>query len=160
MDPTFKTSDGTEWRLRLTPFLIGKVRSELKIDLADVQGVAKAVDDPFLLGCVLWTLCEKQAKERNLDEERFSEGFDGDVIGEAVGALFQAHVNFTPPSRRKVSDKLIRKTLELRELQAHKATVALDADPETLLDLILKGSGSSPTSSPAPSASPPESPST
>ena len=161
MDATFKTIDGAQWQLRITPHLLGKVRTELKINLADLEGLAKAVDDPFLLGSVLWLLCEKQAQERGIDVERFSEGFDGDVIGQAVGAIQEAFVNFTPPDQRPVAKKLLQRVRELNRLQIAKAEGQLDdADPEQLLELLSSRSGSLPISSPAPSASPLESPST
>ena len=162
---TFEDKNGTVWELEVTVGVVKRVRAVLEIDLArlDETLYERLSEDPVLLVDLLWVICEKQARERNITDEQFGESLTGDAIEAATTALLEAVADFFPGPKRSLFQKVISKTATI-ELTASKLAMEklddprlqkamqerLDAEFEKALRQL-----SSPTSSPESPASMP-----
>ncbi len=88
----FTDCKGRDWELRLTLGLVKPLR-EAGFNVADAASFAR-LDDPDLIGRVLWILCEDRATDRGLSPEEFVKGFDGPAIFGAIDALQDAYCDF------------------------------------------------------------------
>jgi len=111
----FKDTEGREWLISINVSTIKAVKEKAGVELLDVGsesgGLAKLYTDPIMLAGVVYTLCEEQAKNRNLTPEQFGQGLAGDVITNAYEAITEELVNFFPSPRhrkriRAVMDKM------------------------------------------------------
>ena len=67
----------------------------------------KISEDPILLVDLLFVLCEKQVKERNMSTEDFANVFSGEVIENAVNALLYEIIDFFPETKKAVLKKIL-----------------------------------------------------
>ena len=153
----FTDKKENEWILELTVGSAKRVKADCGIDLIDIidvkTGLQKSpleelADNPMLLVDVLFSMCRKQAEERNIDDESFAELFDGEVIQDAISALVEEIINFSPPVRRKVLQKIYDKNRQLMG-ETEKEIESIISNPEFDSDLeaYMKSSIVSPESS-------------
>jgi len=109
MARTFTDRDGREWTIRIGLYTANRIKelSDGVIDFVDTSRVQSArnaliemAEDVALCGRVLWWLCEDQAKEHNIGEEQFADGFDLDVLDAATTAVAEALIDFFPSRAR------------------------------------------------------------
>ena len=128
----FKDADGREWAVRVDVTGVRHVR-EIDVDLGDISKAADNMllfaNDPCILCNVLFVLCEDQAKARNVSDEDFGRLLAGDVIYEATVALEEATINFFPPQKRSLLQRLRKKVDLIQEKGADLVAAKLD-DPD------------------------------
>lgn len=135
---SFTDRAGNEWTLAFTIGNARSIKQKLKLDFANVwDGVAlKAIGtDQDKLVSVLWMLCQEQASERSLTEEKFLDLFTGSVIEAAGLALEEAIVLFCQPASRPAlrasldqSQKAMRRVGQTAEakVQSDKFTAVVE----------------------------------
>lgn len=138
----FRDLKGREWRLQITVGTVRKVRSVLKLDLYDVssEGFIKViVDDTEKLVDMFYLLLEDQAKELDVNEQSFAEGFGGDTIDEATTAFLNELTNFFPQSKREPAKKILAKTRKLVGMATEKLMQKVDQlDENEILDMAME----------------------
>lgn len=97
------TAGGTEWDLTITVADLPSLK-EVGFDpgklFDEKEGLAARMTvDPGIVVRVLYVLCEKQVKTRNLEPEDFARLFDGETFGRATEALTAEVAGFFPHSR-------------------------------------------------------------
>lgn len=116
----FTDKDGRNWSLALNVGILRRVRNNLGVDLLDVakgntETWFEVKTDPELLCNILYSICEKQCEKYNLTDLDFSEIFDGEAIENAVIALQEAILSFSPASRRMYVRQMMLKTEKLEQ---------------------------------------------
>lgn len=146
----FKDKKENEWILELTVGSAKRVKLDCGVDLInitdfDAEGKKSSLEElsenPFLMIDVLFSLCRKQAEEKGFDDTAFGELFDFQTVQDAVDALVQEIINFTPPVRRKLLQKIYEKNKQLMG-ETEKQADALMENPEFDKDLetLMKSS--------------------
>lgn len=134
--PKFKDKSGDEWTLALDVGTLGKLRRDADFVLTK-QGFPKEItgleEDCFKFGAVLWTLCEAQAKERNITPEAFAYRFDGDTIQAAAIAFTEAAIDFFLPA--KARESLKAKIPALLAKAEQEAETVVNREAEKLLKM-------------------------
>lgn len=153
----FTDKNKKDWYVDLTVGSAKRVKADCGIDLLNIidfetkakkSPLEELAENPMLVVDVLFSMCRKQAEERNIDDTAFAELFDGDVIQEAVDALLEEIINFSHPARRKVLLKIHEKNKQLageveRKIDEIISTPEFDND----LEVFMKSSSDSPESS-------------
>jgi hypothetical protein len=134
----FKDTEGREWSLTVNVGSIKAVRDVTGIDLTklfkDSSQSQALFDDIPVFATVLWTMVEKQARERGVDEDSFGNSLLGDVVEEASDALIAEVINFFPSGRRKIFQATKDKAdaaAKLMEAKAMKAIEQMSFEPAT-----------------------------
>ena len=99
----FTDSHGREWSLAFSIGSARAIKQRLRLDFANVwdgKALSEVGNDADKLASVLWTLCQSQAKERDIAEEAFYDGLGGDALEMAAEALEEAIVLFCQPAKR------------------------------------------------------------
>lgn len=120
----FNDKTGRKWNLELTVGSAKYVKASCGVDLINIisfdeknqtehSTLEMLVNDPCLLVSVLFCLCEKQAKESDIDGDAYAELFSGETIEKAIDALVEEIINFSPPMRRKVLLKMYQTSQNL-----------------------------------------------
>ena len=143
---SFKDTEGREWHVKITLGIARDLKDQTEIDLLDGKALLTAAADPYVMGQVLWVVCQKQATSRNLSPEDFAAAFDGDVVTEATDALVEASIDFFPKARRPAIQKAFEKMKAMEQAGMERVLVELD-DPE-LESRILGQFGSTSGGSP------------
>lgn len=76
----FNDKNGQAWSLELT---IGQARKSF--DIGNPESLTALLDEPYSRFDMLWLMCEKQAKERNIDVDQF------DLLLAEENAMIAAH---------------------------------------------------------------------
>ena len=131
---TFTDDRGRTWIVTLNLRTAKTVKQKNDFDfLGDGKEhpILRLAGDMALLGDVLWTLCEQQARERGITEQDFGEAIAGDSLDAAVNALAEAYSDFSPnPKRRETLRQLWARLREVEALELEKAQAALtDSTP-------------------------------
>lgn len=143
----FKDKKENEWILELTVGSAKRVKLDCGVDLINITDFDAAdkkspleelAENPFLMVDVLFSLCRKQAEEKGIDDIAFGGLFDFETVQDAVDALVQEIINFTPPVRRKLLQKIYDKNKQIMgetEKQADElmGSPEFDKDLETLM---------------------------
>lgn len=159
---TFNDTEGRSWDVAATIGSLRRVKDLASVDLTDPQRLAELGDDPFLLGSALYALCKPQIDERELTEEQFAAGFDGDVVEKVAAVLVEELINFSRPAKRTTLRRVMEKklTVDQRLLDAAEEMIQdggpLDQSVEKkLAEMRSSIFGTASTTSPASSASTP-----
>lgn len=131
--PKYRDSKNREWTIQLNIQALRDVRSHCGIKLEQAfydDTFAELEDDPIRLCEIIWILVEDQAKDLGVTPEDFGRGF-GETWDEALAALLQAIINFSPPVRRPALQKAVDKFQALRKTEA-KAMEDMVDDPRLL----------------------------
>lgn len=109
---TFKTNDGTEWRLSVNVGTVKRCLEETGLRLTDLfasEGkIAEFFSDDLKFAEVLWSLVGPQAAASGKNVDDFFQAIDGTVIEAAAEALLAEIVDFFQEPRRT----LLRRVLE------------------------------------------------
>lgn len=135
---------GREWVLKIDVPMLPRLR-EAGFNVGRAVRDPKeleALDDPELLGKVLWVLVEVQAAKASVDPEGFAAGFDGPTIFAAIDAFSEAIVDF---SQRPAVATAIKAKLPAVIAKLEQAAVAK-------IEAMTSGSNAIATNSPAASA--------
>jgi hypothetical protein len=140
----FNDKNGQQWTLDLTVGSARRVKAACNVDLinlvnfdentSEASELERLVSDPCLLVSVVYTLCEKQAVERSLDGEAFADVFSGETIENAINALIEEIISFSPPMRRKMLAKMYQTSQNLMGKMSEDMERTLE-DPEFLAAL-------------------------
>ena len=113
----FKDKKDNTWEIEITISALKRVKSYLDLNLLDIfkqnqetqkfELLEKISEDPVLLVDLLFVLCEKQVKERNMSTEDFANVFSGEVIENAVNALLYEIIDFFPETKKAVLKKIL-----------------------------------------------------
>src|SRR5689334_4376134 len=123
---TFKANN-QDWSLRLDAPTITRVRQECDPEFLQANEAYKTFErvasDPVLLCRVIYLLCEKERKERKIEEENFYLHVlgSGDAIEQAAEALKDAILSFTPPRMRGLLTASAAKNERIRQIATDKA---------------------------------------
>jgi len=174
---SFADAHGKRWTIRVTWGTLRRVKAATGAELIDLLDVLAGDDGADILNnaqLMLDILCACLADEleaAELTPEEFGERFEsGDQVDDAIKALLEAIVDFSPPARRKTLRLTLRKLIKATEATKETASATLGnliADPaldEALAAAVtyLGTSGIASTdsppgpSSPTPGASPGE----
>jgi hypothetical protein len=98
----FKDSTGHEWQIEITVGSLSKVKNETGLNLAiaskDAAWLEAVYGDPAKFAEILWSLCERQAKDANVSPEEFANRLTGPVIEAASEQLVVSVCDFFPRS--------------------------------------------------------------
>jgi len=105
--PTFRDNKDREWDIAIDAPMAMKIRADcdpkfLLNDNAEDNTYTRLATDPVLLCRVVYLLCEKQRKEREVSEESFYMEVMGKAIDRATEAMLAAIINFTPARTREI----------------------------------------------------------
>ena len=113
----FKDKNDFSWEIEVNISALKKVKSYLDLNLLDIfkqnpetqkfELLEKISEDPILLVDLLFVLCEKQVKERNMNAEDFANVFSGEVIENAVNALLYEIIDFFQETKKAVLKKIL-----------------------------------------------------
>lgn len=144
---SFTDSKGHLWRLSVNAWTVKQVKDRTQILLTTMveekcQLVAELYRDPILLADILWVLVEDQAKQDGVEIRQFVEALEGDSVGAARKALFEATFDFFDDQEnrdgaRAVLQKILGIAEKVRE-GAMQATLSLDTDllAKNILDSV------------------------
>ncbi len=141
---------GREWDLRITISLVDPLAA-VGLDLEALteknhEETLSKIAKPRQLGKVLWTILDKQAREKKVELQDFLDGLDGPTIHSALLKLVEAIMDFSqPPSVAKASKELLAdRVTRGNQKQATKIRTAIggglsdgDGDSEELSDSTL-----------------------
>lgn len=134
------------WNVAISVLTLKQVKNILGVNLSDVididtKGRPKAdllgriAGDPVLLIDILYVICKSQADERNMTSEQFGEMFTtGEMIEAATDAFMNGILNFLPPTKRLVMQKILSIASRNTEKIRQEAEKILN-DPKTDAEL-------------------------
>ena len=106
---TFRDNAGTPWELSINVASMRRVRDVLGVNLGtiiDGRLMQQILDDPALLGDILYVLCKTQCDERKISDYDFGASLAGESIEAATNALLQELIDFFPPAKRAMLNQL------------------------------------------------------
>jgi hypothetical protein len=117
ISPTsFIDTKDRKWNIEITIYIARKFKSELDFDILDnSQGstfVERLANDVMLICDAVYLACKDKADERGITDEDFGRAMGGDVLGNALAALMQAIINFTPRQKNREALRKMWKTSE------------------------------------------------
>lgn len=97
--PSFKDINSRVWKIDFDGLLLSDLRTEHKIDLADVtaETYVKLERDDALLTVALCFLCGEQIKDAKLTAKEFAGLLRGQVLADAMAAIWEAAKLFFRP---------------------------------------------------------------
>lgn len=140
----FKDSKERTWEIpRLDALVIQGIREDcdpefLKGDTETGRDATfdRLLADPALLCGVVYYLCDKQRKEREIDQKDFYENVIGDAIDDATNALLETVRSFSPRRTRQILDALAKQN-QLQEKAIEALNRKLD-DPKAI-EKVMQG---------------------
>lgn len=125
----FSDAKGREWKLGLTYGVLDQIKSDLEIDLLDVQnGGGESQRLNFDLRSfinLLFVICEEQAKAQSLSDVDFGRSLGGTSLKEAYAAFELEYIDFFQfsPATQAILMKSLGKAKEATETLT---TIALE----------------------------------
>ena len=135
----FYDGNNRKWLLNIKISSCKVVMEATNIDIATFPECINQLADIFVFSKILWLLIKGQAEKANVTEEDFYDSLDGEVVDKAFQAFLEEIVNFSPPQKRELLRKLIKKAMEHSETQMK----IVEAQIESLNLNIPKESGNS-----------------
>ena len=137
----FTDALGQEWRLEFDGFLLDRIATEAKVDLADLSagGLLAVERDVKALVRVLAVACEEQLKERRKSAVEFVKQIRKGAITRARGAVLEALADFFPESEwsaMQLSLTTRKNQPEMTPEQLQLAAGFLKMAPEVQRDVI------------------------
>jgi len=125
---SFTDTRGTTWDVSITIAEVKRIKARIDMDVAQISPelIGRIVDEPELLGDLLWCLCERQAEERQLDDVAFFGRLAGDALDQATNAFLEELVDFFPPWRGAPLRKALTKLTQLERRASEAAMKMLD----------------------------------
>jgi hypothetical protein len=147
--PTFRDSLDRPWTIEITFLEVKKLRSELQLDvLAMFEQESNLFErlsrDTILLVDVVSVLLSDQIRAKEMDEREFARGLVGEGLQNAIDALVEALLSFSPPLKRgmlkevwsqqqKLEKEVVRQVIETAPRIVEKATNDCNRKLERLL---------------------------
>lgn len=142
MSTRFTDRFGREFNCVVTVAEAEQLKKELQIDLGEISD-GKLFDrlstDWGAMVSVCWIVCQESiAAIPGLIPEDFGKGFNGDVLGAAFDAFWEAVADFFPPRRRAALREMIAKYKQV-EIETAKQAVERGAkiDLQKIVDQAL-----------------------
>jgi len=136
----FADALGQEWQLEFDGFLLDRIATEAKVDLADLaDGLLAVEQDVKALIRVLSVACDEQLKKQCKSAAEFQKQIRKDAITRARAAVMEALADFFPESEWSAmqSNLMTRKNQpEMTPEQMQLAAGFLKMDPEVQRDVI------------------------
>jgi len=137
----FTDALGQEWRLEFDGFLLDRIATEAKVDLADLSGGGLfAVErDVKALVRVLAVACDEQLRERRVSPADFQKEIRKDAITRARGAVMEALADFFPESEWSGMLSSLKRRMDQPEMTPEQLQLAagfLKMDPEVQRDVM------------------------
>lgn len=132
---TFRTIDGTEWKVVVTVGTIKRVLDETGLKLTDLFATEAKIGEFFsddIKFCeVLWSVVRPQADELGRTTDQFFGNIDGTVIEQAVEALLAEVVDFFQEPRRTLLRKVLTRYQESHRKLQTEGVLAVERLIET-----------------------------
>ncbi len=123
MPHKFTDSAGKEWSISLNLGEAKRIKDAREVDLLDATNLQRLASDPYLLGDVLYLVCESQAAAAGIDSKQFGEQLAGDAIDAAADAFLAELVDFFPKRQREALKSLLA---TIQGTQADMANLATE----------------------------------
>lgn len=157
---TFSDAEGNEWQPRLDYVKLRKIRTELKLDLGNVEAMgrtwAQLLSDDLAALEVIWIAIDGDASppDNEAAKDEWLAAMDGELLDAARSALKEAIYRFTPPLKRSI----LRQGLEAVDETYRRAIAEAERQVGAQIEKsIAKATaamrGTPPRSAPASSAS-------
>ena len=151
MSQRFYDLVGRDWQISITVSRVKAINLATGVNIYDAangQLFSSLATNPSLLADVLFVACKKQADERGVTDEEFGELLAGDVIDDAVKALTEAIVLFSPSHQRGPLVAIAEKIQQVQAKASAQILAAINSpDIDQAIDRALSGqSGSLPDS--------------
>lgn len=134
-----------QWVLELTVGLAQEIRRDESIDLLNAhngEALTKLASDDERLVRVLWMVIDSRATELGVTPEEFARSLGGETLGDAMTALEEAIVLFTPPAKRLAIRKLVDKAREVQRRTIELMVGKIDSPATTrTIESHLRKSG-------------------
>ena len=157
---TFTDTEGRLWNVKGTLGAFERVKTSTGVDMLDLpstQNCLKQIADVFMLGKVLYAMCEDQCESRGITPEQFADGFNADVLVEASNALLEEVVFFCRKDLRPAMQMALDKARQADErmVETMRSRVQfMEREMDLAMESMLTSTASA-TSSPGSSASTP-----
>lgn len=115
---TFTDTEGRLWNVKGSLGAFERVKTSTGVDMLDLpstQNCLKQISDVFLLGRVLYAMCEDQCEARGITPEQFADGFNADVLVEASNGLLEEVVFFCRKDLRPAMQMALDKARQADE---------------------------------------------
>ena len=98
---TFKDSEGREWSIRFDGLILGSLRQQHGINLADLTGADYLTieRDSSVLTVAVAHLVADQLQAAKLTREQFAQALIGQSLDDALAAVWEAAASFFPPAK-------------------------------------------------------------
>lgn len=123
---TFTDTEGRIWNIKGTLGVFERIKTSTGVDMLDLpttQSCLKQISDVFMLGRVLYTVCEEQCEQRGISPEQFADGFNADVLHAASEALIEEVIFFC----RKDLRPALQMAFDKAKVAERKAAEAMQA---------------------------------
>lgn len=134
MSASFKDRTGREFNCVVTVAEAERLKKELQVDIGDIGDgklFERLTNDWGAMVSVAWIVCQESIIGHKIESpEEFGRAFDGDALGAAFDAFWEAVTDFYPTRRRSVLREMIEKTR-----QAETATVEMVAGRIAKMDV-------------------------
>jgi hypothetical protein len=145
----FADAQGREWRLEFDGFLLDRIATEAKVDLADLSagGLLAVERDVKALVRVLSVACDEQLKDSGKTAVEFQKQIRKDAITRARGAMMEALADFFPQSEWSAMQSNLTTRKEQPEITPEQILLARDfvkmnpEDRSELLDWLREQAG-------------------
>jgi len=131
---SFKDLAGNEWTPAVTVAAVKRVRSELDVDLLDLQEGAvlqRLATDHVLLVDVIYVICKDKADRNGITDADFGANMRGDILQAATDAFLEELALFFPRQKREVLLSMLKKFRTMESM-------AMDRMKEVLQDEKLE----------------------
>lgn len=133
---SFTDQQDREWKVRVDVPTLRDVQEDTGLSLENLEPDQNIFDtlesDSVKLVAVLYSVCQEQIEERGMSEKDFARIFRGEVLSDAVDALWESLINFFPARKAKA----LKRMQEGREL-------AINTQQEVVEEMLDKESLSS-----------------
>lgn len=120
---TFTDALNREWQIEITIGTARRVKNAEGVDLISAltgTSIFDLTSNPLKFCDVLFEILRPEAVKKNIDEQSFAEGLNGDAIESASKAFLEALIDFSPSpearaalrARIKVATTIIRRKFE------------------------------------------------
>lgn len=135
----FTDAANRSWTPEINVVTIGRVRSELKINLLELllpeNTLAERLTDPCLLVDILYLLCQEQVEKAELSDSDFGKAMTPDGIEDGWAAVLEGIVLFSPRGLRPAHQKVLQKAKAYQTAAAERIkTLVAGTEFEAMLD--------------------------
>lgn len=127
----FSDSTGDEWTISLNIFSVKKIKTEVDVDLLDLESgdtptLGVLLTDEMKLAEVIFTLLDSQMTKKGIAIEELQERFDGKTLAASTQAFFDELQDFFSARGRKDRVKAVDKAITMMESLIAQAEAEVD----------------------------------